>query len=144
MRKIQFLTLLAFLFVAMNGCKYEEGPFISFIPKVERVANTWKVSSATLNGNPESNVESIKTVTFYKEGNASVTFDIANVDVVFNGNWTFNAKKETILLTTEDGSGFLNYDRTMTILKLKEEELHVSWIDGTDAYDVVFTPANPS
>jgi hypothetical protein len=146
MRKIQLFALLSLLIVSMTGCKYEEGPFISFVPKVERVTNSWIVSTATINGVQETNIDGFNFITFFKEGNASVQFDILGVASNYTGTWVFNEDKTTIILETDDdATGFFEWNRTFTIKKLKEKELQLTWTETTlsgdiDTYDVVFVP----
>lgn len=140
MRKIKLLSLVLFLFVAATGCKYEEGPLISFIPKTERITNTWKVSSATIDGVADD-LASYKTLTFYKEGGFKAIFEIASIEFAYNGTWAFNDDKSGIdIVSTEELLGLTSYDRSYTILHLKEDELHVTWTEdsGNDLYDVVF------
>jgi hypothetical protein len=145
MRKIQLFALLTLLIVGMTGCKYEEGPFISFVPKVERVTNSWIVSTAIINGEQQTDISGFNYITFFKEGNAAVQFEILGAAIDYSGTWTFNEDNSAILLTTDDdATGVFEYNRTMTILKLKEKELHVTWTEGSgsniETYDVVFVP----
>jgi hypothetical protein len=145
MRKIQLFALLSLLIVSMTGCKYEEGPFISFVPKVERVTNSWIVSTAIVNGQQDTELDGVNYFTFYKEGNAAVSFNLLGTEIIYSGTWVFNEDKSTIILNTEDNSGFFEYNRTFTIKKLKEKEMQLYWEeeDGSgnnDTYDVVWVP----
>ncbi len=145
MRKITLLALVTFLVVGMTGCKYEDGPFISFVPKVERVTNSWIVSTAIVNGQQDTDLNGFNYITFYKEGNAAVSFDVVGAEVIFSGTWTFNDDKSTIILNTEDNSGFFEYNRTFTITKLKEKELSLYWEEddgngNNDTYAVNYVP----
>lgn len=146
MRNFKLLTMVLMLFVAVTGCKYEEGPFVSVIPRVERVTNTWIVSSATLNG-AATDLSDVKSVTFYKEGGFQVILVAATIEFAYTGTWAFNADKSTILInSTDELTGLLTYNREWTILRLKEDALHVTWTEGnnnSDLYDVTFAPAQP-
>jgi len=146
MRTIKLITLFSLLVVAFTGCKYEEGPFISVIPKVERVANTWIVSSGTINGST-GDFSDIENVTFYKEGGFNMVFNFLGGQVPYNGSWTFNSDKSTLIITsTDELTGLASYDREWTILKLKEDHLHVTWTEpgnNGDLYDVNFAPKQP-
>lgn len=51
--KLTLLALAAFTFV-FSGCKYEEGPGISFRSKKDRVANEWKVTGYEIDGNEDA------------------------------------------------------------------------------------------
>ena len=44
MRKTLFLLLLPALLFPASCKKYDEGPYVSFWPKAERIANKWKVA----------------------------------------------------------------------------------------------------
>jgi hypothetical protein len=140
MKKIQFIMLFFVLALGMSSCKYEEGPFISVIPKTERVTNTWIVSNAIIDGTQSSSIPSFKQITFYKEGDLNVVFTVLGVDVPYSGTWEFSDDKAAIVFTSKDeASGFFSYDRTWTILKLKEELLKVTWVEPTTSTDEVYT-----
>lgn len=51
--KLTLLALAAFTFV-FSGCKYEEGPGISFRTKKDRLANEWKVTGYEIDGNEDA------------------------------------------------------------------------------------------
>lgn len=140
MKKLQFILLFFVLAIGMTACKYDEGPFISVIPKTERVANTWIVSNAVIDGSQSSSISGFKQITFYKEGALNVVFTILGADVPYSGSWEFSEDKAAITFTSKDeASGLFSYDRTWTILKLKEELLKVTWVEPTSGADEVYT-----
>ena len=140
MKKFQLLSILILaLVMGMSSCKYEEGPFISVIPKVERVTNTWIVSNATVDGAQSSSISWLKEITFFKEGGLNVVRTALGFDVPFTGTWAFTDDKSALeLLSKDDATGFVSFDRTMTILKLKEELLKVTWVEPTSGADQVY------
>lgn len=140
MKKIQLLSILMLVLVmGMSSCKYEEGPFISVIPKVERVTNTWIVSNATVDGTQSSSISWLKEITFYKEGGLGVVRSILGIDSPYTGTWAFTEDKGGLtLLSKDDLTGLLSFNRDMTILKLKEELLKVTWIEPTSGADQVY------
>jgi hypothetical protein len=48
------LVLVSALAIVFTGCKYEEGPGISFRTKRDRVANEWKVTGYSIDGNEDA------------------------------------------------------------------------------------------
>ena len=48
------LVLVSAFAVVFTGCKYEEGPAISFRNKRDRVANEWKISGYQINGTEDA------------------------------------------------------------------------------------------
>lgn len=140
MKKFQILAMLMLVLVmGMTSCKYEEGPLISVIPKVERVTNTWIVSSAIVDGTQSSSISWLKEITFFKEGGANAVRTALGVDFAFSGSWTFSEDKSTILLTTQDElTGLTSFDRNFTILKLKEDLLKVTWVEVSTGVDQVY------
>lgn len=146
MKKIYLFSLLAMLALGMTSCKYEEGPFISVIPKVERVSNTWVVETAVINGVSGTSISSFKEITFFKEGACQIIYNPLGIEVAYGGTWAFNPDKSAItILTTDDLTHLLSYGNDWTILHLKEDQLKVSYSESTlggstDSYVVTFKP----
>jgi hypothetical protein len=146
MKKIQLLLLLAVLAIGVSSCKYEEGPFISFIPKVERVSNTWVVDQAVVNGVSSTSISGFKEITFFKEGACQIIYTALTLEYAYGGTWAFDDEKAGIVInTTDDLTHLLSYGNTWTILHLKEDVLKVSYSQsnltgGTDSYVVTFKP----
>lgn len=147
MKKIQLFLLLAVLAMGMSACKYDEGPLISFVPKTERIANTWVVNEANINGTSKSSIDGFKEITFFKEGNCQIVYTILSTDVAYGGTWTLSDDKSYIRInTTDDLTHLFSYANDWTILHLKEDALKVSYSEsnvsgGTDSYVVTFEPA---
>ena len=134
---------MAVLLVGMNSCKYEEGPFISFIPKTERVGNTWIVSTVTIDGTQDTEIDGFKQITFFKEGGCKIIYTAFSVEVAYSGTWAFDDKKEIINIdVTDEAFGTDNVVMHWTILRLKEEELKVTYTYDNKLYVVDFVPLN--
>ncbi|MCB9231876.1 MAG: hypothetical protein H6581_09450 [Bacteroidia bacterium] len=137
MKKFTIIALLAlFVVTGLTSCKYEDGPFISFIPKVERVANTWVVDQEFKNDTLTTGDHYVKQIIFYKEGNCSLTLTVIGFDILYTGDWAFTDDKSAITIAVVDGSGFTSVNETYTILRLKEKEM---WVTYTDSDNVKWT-----
>lgn len=142
MKKFSLLAILAMITLVLSSCKYEEGPFISVVPKVERVTNTWIATKSIHNGVEEVGLDGFEQVQFYKEGNCDLIFDGGIFgNILYNGTWSFSTDKKSILLNlNDDATGLTSYEATWEILRLKEEEMWVKYVDGSDTYEVFFAP----
>ena len=121
-----FVSLIMALLLSFSfmGCKkYDEGPLISFIPKDERVANTWIVEKAFDDGNDVTGNFDEYTLTLTEDNDAQLVanYTILGVEFEFDteGTWSFEDKKERIKMDFENDAA----DATYEILKLKEKEL---------------------
>jgi hypothetical protein len=147
MKKIQWMLVLAMLVIGFAGCKYDEGPFISFIPKTERVGNTWVVNTAVINGTPQASINGFKKITFFKEGACQIIWIDGTTEKSSLGTWEFTEKKEAIHIeVAEELNATKTYVNDWTILHLKEKQLKVTYINtnstgGKDTYIVTFEPA---
>ena len=115
--------ILALTIVGTSCKKYEEGPFISFRSKKERVANTWKIDKAYENGQETTGSYDQYRLYMSKDGDASLTsiYSTSNFTAEFetDGTWMFVNNKENIQFDYQDDDA----DETYQILKLKENEL---------------------
>jgi hypothetical protein len=147
MKKLYLFAVLAVLVMGMNSCKYEEGPFISFVPKTERVTNKWIVNNAIIDGTQGASIPGFKDITFFKEGGATRVSTVLGVDFAYSGTWAFSDDKAAIVIAlTDELTGLTSYNSTWTILHLKEDELKPSFSDTdsfgtTTTYIVTFEPA---
>ena len=122
MRTIKKLLFLAICFIiAFSGCKkYDQGPIISILTKKSRVINVWKIERTITNGQYQAGGDNY-FIEFKKEGKAECTVVIGSTSIVTEGIWTFDEKKESLLVT------FGTNTATHKILKLKAKELW--WLD---------------
>ena len=112
---VLFVAITGIAIITGEGCqKYEEGPFISFRSRAERVANTWKIDNYKVNDNDYTSLVTDYGETFSKDGNYSYTWGSA----AGTGTWSFQDKDTEIKLT-----GISNQDdHVLVILKLQEDE----------------------
>lgn len=124
-----FLIVLSiFSTVLFEGCtKYDEGPFISFRSRPERVANTWKVDNYKLNDNDYTSLVTDYRETFSKDGNYSYNWGSS----AGTGTWSFQNKDREIKLV-----GISNQeDHIIFIVKLEEKEFWYYYMDGSDKHE---------
>jgi hypothetical protein len=112
------------LLQTMTSCnKYEDGPLVSLRSRNERVANNWRISKATENGNDVTSEFDRYDLSLTKENKASLTaqytFLTLEYEYTTEGTWSF---------TDNDAKLKIDYDNnladvTYIILKLQEKEL---------------------
>lgn len=130
MKKFILFTLMALLVVGATSCRYDEGPFVSVIPRTERVSNTWIVGQAIVDGQTQSELSGFKQVTFYKEGNCNMILTALGAEFAYSGTWAFTDGDEAITYTvTDELTGFITITQEWTILKLKEDDLWVTYTE---------------
>jgi hypothetical protein len=74
------LVLVSALAIVFTGCKYEEGPGISFRTKRDRIANEWKVTGYQIDGTEDAAAKK----TFISAG------DSIELVLVFTRNYNFS------------------------------------------------------
>ncbi len=128
MRKLLLAALLLF------GCtKYEEGPWLAFSAKAERIAGDWQVKQAfDLDGNNYFLLFKGLTFSFEKEGGMSIRFDKFEPAETVAGTWEFRDQKEGLQWLLEADSIRLDsllfpYDSlaVFDILRLDENDLRL-------------------
>ncbi len=136
------LTKIAFLFlvvVSFTACdKYEEGANYSLLTAKMRLVNHWKMTKVTATngnttydatGNFPSTILKVK-----KDDTYEVIYTFGNLVTTDNGTWAFNSDKTTVT-TTEDNGDIGIY----TIIKLKNKELKLEYIDGSTTYVTTYS-----
>lgn len=125
---------------ALSGCKYEEGPWISFRSHENRLVNSWKYTFMQFNGangltgnGPGSINFDLSTIGFNDEGRFSVTWrKVDSTASLFTGNWSFADSDETLILDFDDTS---QSQQVFTIVKLKNDELWLEEKIGDDLFE---------
>ena len=141
MRTTTALLTLAFLgSIALSSCsKYEDGPAFSLRSKKERVANTWRVESATNNGSDVTSAFDQYQLQMLSDGDATLaalyTLGEFTFEFETNGTWTLESTGEVLRLDFENNAA----DESYEILRLKEDELWLREKDGT--LELRLTPA---
>ncbi|NVK66901.1 MAG: lipocalin family protein [Flavobacteriales bacterium] len=129
--KIGFLFIVAISFTACD--KYEEGANYSLLTAKMRLVNHWKLEKVTItNGNTTYDATGSypSTVMKMKKDNTyEIVYTAGNFTTNETGTWEFNDDK-TQVIVTETGGSPNNY----TIIKLKNKELKVDYVDGSTTY----------
>jgi hypothetical protein len=129
------------LAIGFSGCTYEEGPLISFVSKKERIANTWVVNTANINGTDGTEIPGFKKIIFFSAGACQIIYNPLGVEVAYAGTWALSDDNKSIRIDTSDElTGLFNYVSDWTILHLKDKILKVSYTDNSDLYIVEFKP----
>jgi hypothetical protein len=116
MKKIVLFAVLALVFVSCS--KYEEGS-ASLLSKKSRVANTWKVKSATAYGVDYTSSYPISQIEITKDGGYKESIVENGIIGFYEGTWEFNDDKTQLLVT------FSNANRVYTILKLEKDAMKI-------------------
>ncbi|MFZ6053346.1 hypothetical protein [Halocola ammonii] len=120
-----FIGFTALILISCG--KYEEGPMFSLRTKKARLANTWEVDKAELNGDSEFNGQSVTSLFegHAHEINKDGTFSFSSPDYeTITGDWEFSDDKEEVEFETEDGDEF-----EWEIIRLTNNELFIEQED---------------
>ena len=132
------LALTSMLSAGLSGCgKYEEGPWMSFRSRTERVANKWKIEKWTEKGVDQTAQALLLGLTweFTDDGKATMTVSFMGKTESKTGTWAFaNDDLEIDITMGGDKDSF-------TILKLKESEFWIKSKDDKDESEIHFIPA---
>lgn len=133
------LGLLFILAVSFTACdKYEEGANYSLLTAKMRMVNHWEMTKITAtNGNTTYDATGVFPSTILKmkkDDTYEIIYTAGNITSSDNGTWEFNSDKTTVT-TTEDNGDVTNY----TIIKLKNKELKLEYIDGNTTYTIEYT-----
>lgn len=130
-------TLMVLFFLAsvatFTGCKYEEGPKISFTSKTKRIVNVWNYSKVINADGSEQNVSSYDGIDFDLQESGVMRIVYLN-NVISTATWAFSDDKKQLVLTDDDGD-----TETFTIQRLASDELWFTDDDGI-TYQLVPKP----
>ncbi len=129
MRKL----LLLFALLLSACAKYEDGPWLVFSAKAERLAGNWQVEQAfDLDGNNYFLLFKGQSYTFEKDGKLNIRFQTTDSMETVSGSWEFRDQKETLQWLLDADSTRLDtlhfpYDSlaSFDILKLTGDELRL-------------------
>ncbi|HOK21080.1 MAG TPA: lipocalin family protein [Bacteroidales bacterium] len=110
-----------------TGCKYEDGPAISFRSKEERLCNEWRLTRLYINGTEQtlSSIDQQTTLEFKDNGTVNYSYavmDSTAIIITGSGTWEFNDDKTEVITKITYTIGGTETD-TFKILRLKEKEL---------------------
>jgi hypothetical protein len=121
------------LILLLSGCKYEEGPFLSFTGVEKRIRGSWTISNVYKNG-VETDTESPTVVEaknatfeFYKSRTLLINYMQDNINKESSGSWEFGNKKKTIRVVFINQ--YYSVSREYKIIKFKNNELKVRFTD---------------
>jgi hypothetical protein len=145
MRKLAVIVSLSLLctLLAGSGCKkYEDGPYLSFKSREERISNTWKVGKVLKNEEEitplvNTDLPNLKW-TFSTNGEATRSVDVNGTTVTVAGQWALQSDDEEIRIVID--SQLYSEDTVWVIIKLMEDEFWVRYAINKDSYEVHFTP----
>ncbi len=139
-QKILMKQLISFslLFLLLSSCSgYEEGQWMSFRSKEERIANTWYVVIA-LDAQEEdiSSLFNRQFFTFTKDGQVEIAFPQKGIPPI-QGRWFFSDKKKTFHWELDADEAQLaeaefacQAEQSFKILRLEEKELWLKDEEG--------------
>src|ERR1043166_1402187 len=132
--KLLAISILTSIVIFSSSCKkYDDGPAFSMRSKKARVAGEWTVAQVLVNDADQTNA----FYSFYpgyliildKEGKYT---ERANGYPDEHGKWEFQRNKEEIY-SLQDGA---TVGQTLTLLRLKNREMWVTYMIGPDKYEV--------
>jgi hypothetical protein len=147
MRKYTLIIALASFcaLLTVNSCKkYEEGPYLSFKSREERISNTWRVDKFYKNDEDitvavNQDLPELKW-TFSINGSITRTVTINNQPIVVTGQWALQSDDEEIRIVIN--TQFYTEDTVWVIIKLMEDEFWVRYSINGDIFDVHLAPTN--
>ena len=136
MKKIIILAgaVVSMLFVCTSCGKYENGPKVSLIPKINRITGTWQPEKILTNGvENQTALAFISTLelTLESDGSGSVALWGFTSDV----EWKFENNKEDFAIRTSGSGGWGQWFNS-TILRLTSTEF---WVKETNPEDSTIT-----
>lgn len=146
-KNIILVAALGLLTVGFLSCsKYEEGPGISFRSKKERLANSWRIESITVNG-IERAAEPLfaKQKHYIYEGGSYIINIIDPLTLEaedIQGTWTLYDDDKKLAVNRTNYNGVTDSLENYQILKLKEKSLWLRSLDNTREYH--FAPFDES
>ncbi|MDD4395298.1 MAG: hypothetical protein PHQ33_05380 [Bacteroidales bacterium] len=126
MKKNILRALLLLLVLATTSCRYEEGPYVSFISPENRIVGYWELSHVKLNGNeittssnPANQVGNYYA--FFIERMLSVTTIINQVRMEsVSGYWEFSDNEKELIVNFVLANKTYSYIAKIKLLSSKE------------------------
>lgn len=130
------------LLLTLNSCKkYDEGPYLSFKSREDRISNTWGIEKIYKNDEEIAvTQEEGWKWTFSKNGTISRRFYFMGILYIANGTWSLESADEEIHINLT--SPLYNENSVWIITKLMEEQLWVKYADNGDNYELHLVPRN--
>lgn len=133
MKKAFGIKLFAFALLAVvaTACsKYEEGSKFTLLTKKSRIANTWKITALTADGNDILSLSTVSQIEATKDGKWNVTYTLGSLSTIDEGKWELSSDKTKLVVTDESG------DVTeSTIVRLAKDEMKLTRSDNGIVYN---------
>lgn len=129
------------LLFLLNGCKYEEGPFITFLTAKERLVRSWKYTEVKRNGASIMDGTTLGSIVyrqsnigFDRDGRFSsiIAYKGASGTETYDGSWELYDSERYLVLNYDDP---LVKDDTLKFFNLTEKIMHVRNAIGGNAFD---------
>ncbi len=143
MKLLNLVISVLLLLGITNGCKYENGPLISFKSKKKRLVNEWKLEKYLRNDKDRTSKLIISNYeeTYTKDGRLIRTFKAPDGDnEEQDGNWEFGENKKVIDIGDVSSIKLTNETSTVSaseleILKLTSDKLWYKFENGGDVHE---------
>lgn len=123
------LGVVGTAFILPSCKKYDDGPSLSLRSKKARIANTWKIESATVDGSDATSSYDDYELELTKSGSATLranyTWAGTEFQISTSGTWDLINNNEDLRLDFASDDS----DQDYRILRLKEKEL---WLKEKD------------
>jgi len=136
----QKALLFSAIVLLLAGCqKYEDGPFISFRSKTERISNIWNFRTVTTSsGSNISDEYNGWRMAISDDGIFEIDWVLLGQSRIQPGTWDFNDDKTKLIITYENTALEQFWPKSLTINRLKEKDLILR--SDTDQTLFEFTP----
>ena len=132
----RFLTLSVIVTLILSGCKYNEGPLVSFRSKQDRVINIWTFGQVTDNqGNDVTSDYTNWWVSLDENNGLHIRWYFGAIEQDDFGTWEFADRKESIHLTYENPLLETYFPKQFLIQKLKNQQMKLK-SNGNAIYDL--------
>lgn len=145
MKRLVILMLIALTTTLLPACKkYEDGPYISFVSRKERVVNAWKIDKVYKNDEEitEAYKNEYPNLVWIFSGNGDVvkTYDLLGISNSTTGRWGLRSDDEELYYTLNSTLG-IEDEYIWTIQKLMQDSFWVTYVEGKDTFEFRFISA---
>ena len=132
----RFLTLAVIFTLVLSGCKYEEGPLVSFRGKKDRVVNIWTFGQVFDDqGNDVTSNYTNWWVSLDENNGVHIHWFLGAIAQDDFGTWEFADRKKSIHLTYNNPLLETYFPKQFLIQKLKNQQLKIK-SNGNAIYDL--------
>lgn len=129
------------LLTVLPACKkYEDGPYLSFTARKERLSNNWKVDKVYRDGieYTDQYKEAYPDLVwkFSEDGTVHRTFTYAGIEAENSGTWSFQSNDEEVLVMLNNPAT----EQVWVILRLMEDDLRIKYSTKDEVLEFHFVP----